>query len=205
MNTRHLFIAAILSAMCGLAGAQEVMTLEKCRETALENNKSGAIAALNSDKAAYTRSAYRANYFPKISASGNYLYSNLRLGTKIPEAYLPTFVPNPATGGLSPNIVTGPDGKPVVGADGNPVFKEYAFFPGMDFSLRMKSLWMAGVSAEQPIYTGGKITSAYRMARIGDEIAGLNRQLSRAEIIVKTDEAYWTCIRTNELVKLALS
>ncbi|MDR1340270.1 MAG: TolC family protein [Prevotellaceae bacterium] len=205
MNTRYLFLALILSAVCRIAGAQEVMTLEKCRETALENNKSGAIATLNSDKAAYTGNAYRANYFPKISASGNYLHTGMQMSGKIPEAYLPTFVPNPATGGLSPNIVTGPDGNPLVGADGNPVFREYAFFPGMDLSLGLKNFWMAGVKAEQPIYTGGKIASAYRMAQIGREIAGLNLQLSRAEIVVKTDEAYWTCIQTNELLKLALS
>ncbi|MDR1225207.1 MAG: TolC family protein [Tannerella sp.] len=205
MNTKHIFLAAVLSVICGVAGAQELMTLEKCRETALKNNKSGAIAALNSDKAEYTRNAYHANYFPKISASGNYLHSGLRLNASIPKAYLPTFVPDPATGGMNPNIIVGPDGNPVVGADGNPVFREYAFFPGMDFSLRMKSLWMAGVSAEQPIYTGGKITSAYRMARIGNEIAGLSQQLTRAEIIVQTDEAYWTCIQTGELVKLAQS
>jgi outer membrane protein TolC len=52
---------------------------------------------------------------------------------------------------------------------------------------------------------GGKISSAYRMARIGNKVAELNMELTRAEVIVKADEAYWTCIKTRELVKLAQS
>jgi outer membrane protein TolC len=202
---RKTYCAFLFAFICSALQAQEVYTLEQCRELALENNKSGTIAALNSDKADYTQRAYRANYFPKISASGNYLYSNLRLTGKIPEAYLPAFVPDPATGGLRPDIIVGPDGNPVIGPDGNPVFKEYAYFPGMDFSLKLKNIRRAGVIAEQPLYTGGKITAAYRMAQTGAEMAALNRQLTRVEIIVKTDEAYWTCVQTNEQLQLAHS
>jgi outer membrane protein TolC len=192
--------------MCSVAiTAQDTITLEKCRELALENSKSAAIAARNKDKAAYTRKAYRANYFPKISASGSYLYTNLRVTEKIREAYLPTFVPNPVTGGLSPNVIAGPDGNPIIGPDGNPFFREYAYFPGMDFSLKLNNFWMAGLSAEQPIYTGGKITAAYRMAQTGDEIADLSRQLARQETIVQADEAYWTFVQTSEMLKVARS
>lgn len=179
-----------------LLSGQE-MTLEQCRELALENNKAIFIASRNKDKAEYTVKAYRANFFPKISASGNYLYSDTEMKETISGNYLPTFVPDPATGQLVPNILAGPDG--------NPVFNQYAYFPDMDISLNAKNTWMAGLRAEQPVYTGGKITAAYRMAQIGDKMAGLNQQLSRAETIVKADEAYWTYVKTRELVKLALS
>ena len=36
---------------------------------------------------------------------------------------------------------------------------------GMD--LRMRGMYMAGITLTQPIYTGGKITAGKRMARIG--------------------------------------
>jgi len=52
---------------------------------------------------------------------------------------------------------------------------------------------------------GGKITAAHRMSQIGSQIANLNQTLTNAEIIVKTDEAYWTYVQTTELLKLALS
>jgi outer membrane protein TolC len=174
------------------------MTLEKCRETALANNRSITIAALNQDQAEYTRKAYRANYFPKFSATGNYLYTNKKIKYTLTGNYLPTFVPDPATGALVPNILA-------VGSDGKPIFKEYAYFPDMDLSLNLSGAWMAGVRAEQPLFTGGKITAGYKMARIGGEIAALNMQLSRADLIVQTDEAYWTYVQANELLKLAFS
>lgn len=199
MKTKYIFFSAIFFVLLsGNIYAQQTMTLEKCREMALENNKAAAIAARNKDKAEYTRKSYWANYFPKISASGNYLYTNMDMNKTISGNYLPTFVPDPATGQLVPNILT-------VNPDGSSIFKEYAYFPDMDLSLKLSGTWIAGVSAEQPIYTGGKITSAYKMSQIGNEIAGLNKELTRAEVIVKTDEAYWTYVQTNELLKLALS
>jgi outer membrane protein TolC len=173
------------------------MTLEQCREQALENNKSIAMAERGKAQAEYTQKSYLANYFPKISASGSYLYSNAEMNKSLPGNYLPTFVPD-ASGELVPNILT-------TGVDGNPVFKEYAYFPEMDLALKLSGTWMAGLQAEQPIFTGGKITSGYAMSKIANEIAQLNQHLTRAEIIVKTDEAYWTYVQTTELLKLAWS
>ena len=190
--------ALILILPAGVSNAQDVMTLEKCRKLALENNKAAAIAVRNKDRAEYTQKSYRANYFPKISSSVNYLYSSMNTNRTLAGNYLPTFVPDPVTGELVPNILT-------VTPDGTPVFREYAYFPDMDISLKLSGTWMAGVSAQQPLFTGGKITSAYRMSQIGNEIATLNQTLTNTEIIVQTDEAYWTCVQTVELVKLALS
>ncbi len=178
--------------------SQEAMTLEECRKLALENNKSTAIAARSIEKAEFTEKAYRANYLPKIAASGNYLYSTAEMSRTIEGGFLPTFVPDPNTGYLLPNILT-------ISPDGTPIFKEYAYFPDLDFKLQLRGVFIAGISAEQPIYTGGKITSAYKMSQIGNEIANLNQELTRAEIIVKTDEAYWMYVQTNEMLKLALS
>lgn len=198
MKLKCILLCSFIVVAIGDIYAQEILTLEKCRELALENNNSVAIAQRNKEKAEYTQKAYWANYFPKISATGNYLYTNAEMNKTLQGSYLPTFIPDPSTGELVPNILA-------MGSDGNPVFKEYAFFPDMDLSLKLSGTWMAGLKAEQPIYTGGKITSAYNMAKIGKEIAGLNQHLTHAEIIVKTDEAYWTYVQTNELLELALS
>lgn len=198
MKLKCILLCSFIVVAIGDIYAQEILTLEKCRELALENNNSVAIAQRNKEKAEYTQKAYWANYFPKISATGNYLYTNAEMNKTLQGSYLPTFIPDPSTGELVPNILA-------MGSDGNPVFKEYAYFPDMDLSLKLSGTWMAGLKAEQPIYTGGKITSAYNMAKIGKEIAGLNQHLTHAEIIVKTDEAYWTYVQTNELLELALS
>lgn len=198
-----LIIFCFFFSISSLFGQE--LTLEQCREMALKNNKAIDIASYNKEKAEYTVKAYRANFFPKISASGSYLYTNNELNRTISGNYLPTFTPDLVTGELVPNVLKDPNGNIIPGADGNPIFNEYAYFPDMNVSMKLRNSWMVGLNAQQPIYTGGKITSAYRMAQIGDEIAQLNQQLTRAEIIVKVDEAYWTFAKTRELINLALS
>jgi outer membrane protein TolC len=187
------------------ANAQQKLSLAQCREMALQNNKASAIAEKTENKITYESKSYFANFFPKISLTGLYLFSNTSVDKTIEGGYLPTYVPDPATGQLKPNIATMPDGNPIIGADGNPVFKEYAYFPDMPLNLKLNGLYTAGIQAEQPLYTGGKIMAAYKMSLIGKDIARLNRNLTRAEIIVQTDEAYWTHLKTIELKKVALA
>ena len=195
MKRRFYHIAAlIVVTICGV-NAQEVMTLEQCREMALENNKQIAIANQTGEKTSADVRAYRANYFPKFSLSGNYLLSNVSSTLSMPGGYLPTYVPG-ADGGLVPNILT-------TSPSGEPIFKEYAFMPDTEFKLKLNNSYTAGLMAKQPIYMGGKITAAYKMARIGHELANLNKNLTRSEVLVLTDEAYWGYVKVYELHKVA--
>ncbi|MDR1331326.1 MAG: TolC family protein [Tannerella sp.] len=200
---KSLLPAAVF--LCGTVRAQQQWTLEACRKMALENSRNIAAAEKTEEKAGYEAKSYLSNFFPRISASAAYLYTDASISKSIPENYLPTFIPDPATGQLKPNIMTTPDGLPVTGPDGKPVFREYAFFPGMKLDLGLNGTYFAGLCAEQPLFTGGKITSAYRMSLAGRDITRLNRQLTRAEIIVETDEAYWLCLKAIESHKVALA
>jgi outer membrane protein TolC len=62
---------------------------------------------------------------------------------------------------------------------------------------------IASGSLEQPIYTGGKIKQAYQAAKIGGELAQDQLELTREEIILRTDEAYWQVVATKEKLALA--
>lgn len=68
---------------------------------------------------------------------------------------------------------------------------------GVDIELN--NTWFAGLGAQQPIYMGGKVRNAYKMSLIGAEMAGHNKALTRTEVIVAVDEAYWLHIRAKEL------
>lgn len=65
--------------------------------------------------------------------------------------------------------------------------------------LNLNRVYMADVSIEQPIYMGGKITSGYKMSRVGSEIADLNKALTEDEVLVETDKAFWLCVQAREL------
>lgn len=189
---KRLIIYALLASAPAAATAQETLTLQQCRERAIENNRQMAIARVTARKTESDVRTYKANFLPKISAQGGYLVAPDKMSADIEGGYLPTFVPG-ADGTLQPNIA-GTD------AAGNPIFKEYAYFPGLDMTFDLNNTFSAGVRLEQPIYMGGKISAAYRMAKVGREIAEQNTTLTRAQVVAEADKAYWNCVCANEML-----
>ncbi|MFO7658254.1 MAG: TolC family protein [Bacteroidales bacterium] len=177
--------------------SQQTLTLEECRKMAIENSETLKQAEMAIEKARAERKAVQTMYFPRLSGSftGIWLNKDIEL-----EMYLPTVVPNPATGELVPNIMTDPLGQPVTGPDGNPVFNMYAWLP---LELSLKGAYMAGINIEQPVFTGGKILAGNKMAAIGNEMAAFNKELQLMNTIVEADQAYWLFISVNEKVILA--
>jgi len=76
-------ICITLIALAGLlpygVKAQQVLTLEECRQMAIESNKDLGQARTKVEMAGYDRKIARANYFPEISATGAYMYNNRNL------------------------------------------------------------------------------------------------------------------------------
>lgn len=188
-------IILIFSIIPILSFAQ-TLSLEECRRMALESNRTLKNSSLASLNAKDDLQAYRTKFFPRLTATGSYVYSNIGMNSLIPGGYLPTFVPDPQTGELTPNIIT-------TLPDGTPVFKEYAYMPDTPIDFKVGSVWSGGLLFEQPLYTGGKIRSAVSMAKIGLGLSSLNEKKNEKDIIAQTDEAYWTCVKTQELLKSA--
>ncbi|WP_106828730.1 TolC family protein [Parabacteroides pacaensis] len=171
----------------------QTLSLKECREMALENNAQIAISRWQVKQAGYTLKSYKANFLPKFSGEGMYLFSGSKLKETTPELYLPTYVPDATTGQLIPNIIGG-------GTDGNKLFKQYAYVPPISLELSLNNTYLAGVSVEQPLYMGGKIRAAYQMALIGKDISQLNIAYTRTDMLVKTDEAYWQLVKVKEML-----
>lgn len=70
------------------------------------------------------------------------------------------------------------------------------------YQLKMKGTYMAGITLTQPIYTGGKIRTGNRLARIGKDCADESRRKTRMQVIADADCAYWTYIAVNEKIKM---
>ncbi len=180
-------LTTLLYALCFLplpSLAQEALSLTECRELALKNNKEMAAALKQSESARYTAKSYRGNFFPNITASGTGLYTNIDGKYALPGGNLPTFQMDAATGQPLP---TG----------------GFAYFPGIDLNLHVDWAFMAGIHVEQPIYMGGKISAAYRMAKLGRQMAQMNETLTATEVILKTDQAYVQVIQAKEMKVVA--
>lgn len=78
-------------------------------------------------------------------------------------------------------------------------------FPDMDImgmELRMRGTYMAGINLTQPIYAGGKILTGQRLARIGKEAAAERYRMTRMDVLVEADNAYWTYIAVGRKVRM---
>ena len=183
MKKKLTFITLVLCAL--ITNAQELLTLEQCRQLALDNNKRMAAANKQTQAAHYTMQSYRGNFFPNFTASGTGLYSTANGTFNIPGGNLPTFLPD-ANGQPTPN-------------------GGFAYFPGIDLNYKVRTVWMGGVQVEQPIFMGGKILAAYKMTRLGKQMAQLNENLTATEVILETDQAYALMIKAQEMNKVAES
>ena len=179
-------IYIFVSFFCALTiNAQEALTLDQCRQLALDNNKRMGAATQQTQAASYLQKSYKGNFFPNFMASGTGLYSSANGTFGIPGGNLPTFV-------LDANGQPMPNGG-------------FAYFPGIDLNYKVRTVWMGGIQVEQPIYMGGKILAAYRMATLGKQMAQLNEKLTASEVILETDQAYVLMIKAQEMNKVAAS
>ena len=72
----------------------------------------------------------------------------------------------------------------------------------MGMEMRMRGTYMAGINLTQPVYTGGKITAGHRLARIGEEVAAEQLRMTRMDVLVEADNAYWTYIAVGRKVRM---
>lgn len=62
-------------------------------------------------------------------------------------------------------------------------------FSGM--TMQMRGVYLAGISLTQPIFAGGKIIAANRMAKVGEEIAREQLRATRMDVIADAEKSYW--------------
>ncbi|MGN1245743.1 MAG: TolC family protein [Muribaculaceae bacterium] len=179
---RYVLAVAATASVASMT-AQDVLTMEQCRTLALQHNKEVAAAKMQTASARYMRKSYKALYLPDFSASGNALYHTGDGVLSIPGGNLPTFVP---------------------GADGVPQFDgRYALFPGMDFDYKIGLVYSAGVQVKQPIYQGGKIIAANRIAALSEQMSIENERLTASDVVLNTENAYVLLVRATEMRKVA--
>ena len=218
-----LFTIAVLlgSSMC--VQAQEVYSLQKCRELALQNNRQLKISNMTVDVAENTRKAAKTKYLPRVDALAGYQHfsreisllsddqkntlSNLgtntfgQLGSQIGQnlsslAQQGVLSPQVAQqlGQLLSNVST-----PLTQA-GNNIGQSI----NDAFRSNTKNVYAGGIVVNQPIYMGGAIKAANDMAAIGEQVAQNNISLKRQLVLYGVDNAYWLAISLKKKEALAI-
>ena len=172
-------LAALAALTCIAAPAQELrLTLEECREMALQNNSSAVGAALDLEAARYQKQEAFAEYFPRVSAMGFGFWAFdplLEIGVK------DIFGNNDFSNNLQGLI------------------DSYAPMYGLPTSYSTLSRgYLAGISVMQPLFAGGRIVNGNRLAALGVEAAGLQQEVQRRSTSDEIEGYWWQVVSLQE-------
>ena len=90
--------------------------------------------------------------------------------------------------------------------DGNAtaVYNPFDYQVG-DVKLITKGTYLAGLNLTQPIYAGGRISAANKLAKIGAKASEEQYRMTRMQTISDADNAYWTYVAVLQKVKMVES
>lgn len=207
------------------AGAQtQALSLDSCRAMALRNNKQINASKLKKDVAYNLKKSARTKYLPKVDALGGYEWfskeiSLLNSDQKAAFSNLGSTL----AGGISGNasnlmgqlvgqgILTPEQAQKIgdllsdklvsVQQQGNAIGQNVVDA----FKTDTRNMWAGSVMVRQPIYMGGAIIAANKIADIGEEIAENDLDHQTQQTLYAIDQAYWLAVSLKQKHKLATS
>lgn len=181
---KYIYILTLLVSIVS-AKAQEAMTLELCREKAVEYNRNLKVARLQHEEAIANQKTARTAYLPKVDAKGSAMLIPGVDDISMPGAFLPTAAS--ANDAMAGNFSGQSD----------------VWMPGISLELGDVAVLSGQFGIQMPVYAGGKIRYSNKMADIGVDIYDENFRLKYSEIVEQTDQAFWNVVAMKENVKLA--
>ncbi len=218
---RTIWVLCAAMSAC-MAGAQVLpqLTLTDCRQMALQNGTSGKISAEAEAAADLNKQAALAAMFPKVSANAAYTWNSKNA----------TLLANQMDFGFGTAIV-GKDGSSSFEWSESSSINQLAQKTFTDptlynqvtgfqneagqmmadayqqlynaLNLDMTHVVVGQVGITQPIYVGGRLRELYRIAQATEQMAVLQGDSKRDDIIVSVDEAYWRVVAVQSKKTLA--
>lgn len=217
-----LLTIALLTVCCSVASAQRVLTLEECRRMALENNKQLNVARLNQEVAENTRKIARTKRLPRVNALGGYELSSREvsllndkqktslnnLGSNVTgvvgDAVTQTLADFVQKGIATPEMAQMLGGllstisEPV--AD---VLNNVGSSARKALRTNNRNMFGASIMVTQPVYMGGAITAANKLADLQEQMSVTKYELARQTTLYDIDQAYWLVVSVKHKERLA--
>lgn len=198
----------LLSLVCAVGGysQSQILSLDSCRNMALQNNKEIRIANERINAATYQKKEALAAYLPGINFSGTYMYNQKELSIFDSDQLLPTKSFDPKTGTYQYNLVMDPTtGKPVIGPNGHPIPSMVAEIPKSAMTYDIHNVFAGAVTLTQPVFMGGKIKAMNEITKYAEELAIKMRSNTVQDVVYNVDAAYWQVVSLSAKKKLAES
>lgn len=206
------------------AKAQRVLSLDSCRAMALRNNKQINASRLKKDVAYNLRKSARTKYLPKVDAMAGYEWfsreiSLLNNDQKSTFSNIGTGIGSNISGSLNSLMgdlvgqgIISPEMAQKLGqqlGEKLPALESKANSLGQGivdaFHTDTHNIWAGSIMLRQPIYMGGAIIAANKMADIGEQIATNDLDMQTQGTLYSIDRAYWTVVSLKQKQKLANS
>ena len=221
---RTLVILALILLSASPMRAQQVVTLQQCRDMALENNNNLKISQEKVNMANYDKKIAWANYFPTISAQGTYMHNEKQLqllsddklntistvGSTLQgdvNGFIDPIISDLMQNPLMYQIIMDNPGLQALIQD----LHHIGAFETLDaigqevsknFILDTRNVYAGMVTVMEPVYAGGKIRAYNKMAQYAQDLAQMQLTTEQQEIIVATDKAYWQIVSLANKQKL---
>lgn len=212
MATRRFFLAFL--ALCSLGAVAQtvttvpegsVVTLEKCREMALANNKDLRRSAQQIKVAGYEKDQAFAAYLPALDFAGGYMYNQKGVSVFGSDQLLPVKTFNLEKQDYEFGLVKNPvTGEPVI-VDGKPIPEQMAYLPKEALSYDLHNVFFGAVTLTQPIFMGGKIVAMNKITGYAENLARAMHDNSAQDVVYAVDAAYWQVVSLKAKQKLAVS
>ena len=206
------------------AGAQTTLSLDSCRAMALRNNKQINASRLKKDVAYNLRKSARTQYLPKVDALGGYEWFSREislLNNKQKSAFsnMGSNLSSSVSGGVNDIFsqlvqqgqMTQEDAQKIGQLLNDKMApladKGNSLGQGIVDAFRTdtRNIFAGSIMLRQPIYMGGAIIAANKIADIGEEIAANDLDMQTQKTLYSIDQAYWMVVSLKQKEKLANS
>lgn len=176
---KHTILMGMGLLMSLSLNAQQMLSLDAVKQKALENNMKIHSANKAIEQAREQKKEAYTNYFPQVQAVGMAMKTSKDM----------------MKGEIKPSEVLPASLAQVIPAE------MAAMIPAtIPYSMINHGV-MAGVSVLQPVFMGGQIVNGNKLAKVGEEVAVLQKQTSRNEVMLTAEQYYWQIVSLKEKMK----
>lgn len=208
---KKLLVLSLFISITTSLSSQEVLSLDSCRALAISNNKGllisneKIISAYNERKAAFT------NYLPNISATGAYMRNQKEMSIlNNDQKGALNNIGNTVNAGFQEFAEAAgtmfPDLKPLISSLGSSMVDPLNGVGNSivdAFRTDTRNIFAGAITLTQPVFMGGKIRAYNKITKYAEELARQQHNTGLQDVILNTDQAYWTVVSLVNKKKLA--
>lgn len=166
------------------------LSMDECIALAKAHNREVQAAGSGRRYYEYAMKSMKANFLPSLSLYARGFYSTIGENYTMKDSYLKGVAAKyPELAPYLEQLATSPLYGPL---------KEL-----IHFEYDLEWTFMGGITLQQPIYMGGKVSTGYKMAKLGAEIAAQNVRLTESQVIVEASKAYANVVKAKEMHAVA--